>query len=213
VELYSAVVDYRRRLLAQRRKGAKLRPPAPKVLTLRLCAFARAVFFLQIFFFFAAPASAHEGPPFPLFVDQKIDGYLVSVWTDPDVGAALFFVIVSSEDSAELPADLRVQIGVQPVSGRLSETFYAAERENLQQQIQYRAEVHFDAEELWRVRVRLESAQGNAETIATVQATPPGYGRWDLLLYLFPFLAIGALWTIALIRRIRRRRAATDGDQ
>ena len=65
--------------------------------------------------------------------------------------------------------------------------------------------MHFDAEELWRVRVRLESAQGNAETVATVEATPPGYGRWDLLLYLFPFLAVGALWAITLIRRVRRR--------
>jgi hypothetical protein len=138
-------------------------------------------------------------------VDQKVDRYLVSVWTDPDVGTGLFFVIVSLQDSAELPADLRVQIGVQPVSGRLTEAFYAAQRENLQQQVQYRAEVQFDAEELWRVRVRLESAQGNAETLATVEATPPGYGRWDLLLYLFPFVAIGVLWAIALIRRIRRR--------
>ena len=158
-----------------------------------------------IFVLLTRTASAHEGPPFPLFVDQKVDRYLVSVWTDPDVGTAQFFVIVSAQDSAELPADLRVQIGVQPVSGRLAETFYAAEREDLQQ-IQYRADVHFDAEELWRVRVRLESAQGNAETLATVEATPPGYGRWDLLLYLFPFLAIGVLWAIALIRKIRSRR-------
>lgn len=159
---------------------------------------------LVIFFLFARTTSAHEGPPFPLFVDQKVDRYLVSVWTDPDVGTALFFVILSVPDSVELPADLRVQIGVQPVSGRLTETFYAAERENLQQ-IQYKAEVHFDAEELWRVRVRLESAQGNAETLATVEATPPGYGRWDLLLYFLPFLAVGVLWTIAMIRKIRRR--------
>ena len=149
------------------------------------------------------PVSAHEGPPFPLFVDQKVDRYVVSVWTDPDVGIAQFFVIVNS---AEPPADLRVQIGVQPVSGRLAETFYTAHRESLQQQVQYKAEVHFDAEELWHVRVRLESAaQGNAETVATVEATPPGYGRWDLLVYLLPFLAVGLLWAIALIRRIRRR--------
>jgi hypothetical protein len=154
----------------------------------------------------AGTATAHEGPPFPLFVDQKVDRYLVSVWTDPDVGDAQFFVIVSMQDSTEVPADLRVRIGVQPVSGRLTETFYAAQRENLQQQVQHKAEVHFDAEELWRVRVRLESAQGNAETVATVEATPPGYGRWDLLVYLFPFLALGVLWAIALIRRIRRRR-------
>lgn len=163
---------------------------------------ARYTLPLVILFLFAKTASAHEGPPFPLFVDQKVDRYLVSVWTDPDVGTAQFFVIVSGQ---EVPADLRVQIGVQPVSGRLAETFYAAQRENLQQQIQYKAEVHFDAEELWQVRVRLESAQGNVETIATVEATPPGYGRWDLLLYLFPFLAIGVLWAIALIRKIRRR--------
>ena len=166
---------------------------------------ARYVLAFVIFFSFASNTRAHEGPPFPLFVDQKVDRYLVSVWTDPDVGTGLFFVIISGQASAEVPADLRVQIGVQPVSGRLTETFYAAQRENLQNQIQYKAEVQFDAEELWRVRVRLESSQGNAETIATVEATPPGYGRWDLLLYLFPFLAIGLLWAIALIRKIRRR--------
>lgn len=153
-------------------------------------------------------AIAHEGPPFPLFVDQKVDRYLVSVWTDPDVGEALFFVILSTPDKAELPPDLRVQLGVQPVSGRLPERFYTAERENLQGQIQYRTQVHFDAEELWRVRVRLESAQGNAETVASVEATPPGYGRWDLLLYLLPFVAVGILWAIAMVRKLKRQTGA-----
>jgi hypothetical protein len=146
--------------------------------------------------------SAHEGPPFPLVVDQKADRYVVSVWTDPDVGTALFFVILNAP---EPPPDLRVRIGVQPVSGRLPEAFYAAGRENLQGQVQYRTQVNFDAEELWRVRVRLESAQGNGELIATVQATPPGYGRWDLLVYLLPFVAIGVLWAVAMLRRIKRR--------
>lgn len=157
---------------------------------------------LIIILLFAKTTSAHEGPPFPLFVDQKVDRYVVSVWTDPDVGTALFFVIINTP---ELPADLRVQIGVQPVSGRLPEAIYTAQRENLQNQVQYRADVHFDAEELWRVRVRLESAQGSAETVATVAATPPGYGSWDLLLYLVPFLAIGLLWAIAFVRKIKRK--------
>ena len=152
---------------------------------------------LLIILLFAAPTRAHEGPPFPLFVDQKVGCYVVSVWSDPDVGTALFFVIINTP---ELPPDLRVQIGVQPVSGRLPEAVYTAQRENVQNQVQYRADVHFDAEELWRVRVRLESAQGSAETVATVEATAPGYGRWDLLLYLAPFLAVGLLWAIALIR-------------
>jgi len=158
-----------------------------------------------IILFFANAVSAHEGPPFPLFVDRKVDPYVVSVWTDPDVGDALFFVIVNAP---EVPPDLRVQVGVQPVSGRLTEVFYAAERENLQGQIQYRAQVHFDSQGLWRVRVRLESAQGSAETIENVEATPPGYGRWDLLIYLMPFLAIGTLWAIAMVRKIKRRNGA-----
>lgn len=160
---------------------------------------ARSLFIILLF---ATTASAHEGPPYPLFVDQKVDRYMVSVWTDPDVGTGQFFVILNTPD---LPPDLRVQIGVQPVSGRLPETFYSAQRENLQNQIQFRADVQFDAEELWQVRIRLESAQGNAETVATVEATPPGYGRWDLLVYLVPFLAVGLLWALAMIRKIKRK--------
>jgi hypothetical protein len=129
-----------------------------------------------------------------------VDPYVISVWTDPDVGTALFYVIVNTP-----PADLQVQIGVQPASGRLAEVFYTGEREDLQGQTQYRAQVHFDAQELWRVRIRLQSGQGSVETLATVEATPPGYGRWDLLIYLAPFVAVGVLWAIAMVRKIKRR--------
>ena len=156
---------------------------------------------LLIILLLAQSTFAHEGPPFPLFVDQKADPYVISLWTDPDVGDALFFVIVNGQ----APPDLQVQIGVQPTSGRLPEAFYTAQHESVSGQVQYRALVHFDAEELWRVRVRLLSAQGNAETVATVEATPPGYGRWDLLVYLLPFLAVGVLWAIAMFRKIKRR--------
>jgi hypothetical protein len=165
----------------------------------------RAIYALLLAFLFATTASAHEGPPFPLFVDQNVGPYVVSVWTDPDVGTALFFVMVSAREPAQLPADLKVQIGVQPASGRSPETFYSGERENVQGNIQYKAEVHLKTQELWRVRVRLDSAAGTAETTATVEATPPGYGRWDLLLYLLPFVAVGILWVIAMVHKIKRR--------
>lgn len=160
---------------------------------------------LILIFLFVRTINAHEGPPYPLFVDQKLDPYVVSVWTDPDVGEALFFVIISPQQGAALPADLRVQVGVQPASGRLPEAVYSGERENVQGQVQYRALVHFDREELWRVRVRLESAFGSVETTANVEATPPGYGRWDLLVYLLPFLGVGILWAVAMVRKLKRR--------
>ncbi len=156
----------------------------------------------MLIFLIAQITLAHEGPPYPLFVDKNVDPYVISVWTDPDVGTGLFFVILNGTDA---PSDLRVQIGVQPVSGRLPEAFYNAERQQVQGQVQYRAQVQFDTEELWQVRVRLESARGNAETTASVEVTPPGYGRWDLLVYLMPFLAIGLLWAISMIRKTRRR--------
>ena len=154
------------------------------------------------------PSSAHghDGPPFPLLVDQRVGPCVVSVWTDPDVGNGSFFIITTPPPGGTLPEDLKVEIAVQPVSGRLAEVTYPAGREAVRGQVQYKAVVQFDAQELWRVRIRLASAQGNGETVATVEATPPGFGRWDLLIYLSPFLAIGFLWLVAFVRRRRTHR-------
>ena len=71
--------------------------------------------------------------------------------------------------------------------------------------------VNFDVQEQWRVRVKLSSSKGVDETMAFVEPTPQGFGRWDLLLYLLPFLAIGFLWLRAFatkrhkvnVRRVR----------
>jgi hypothetical protein len=40
-----------------------------------------------------------------------------------------------------------------------------------------------------------------AELTAQVESTPPGYGLWDLAIYLFPFVLLGAMWAIAMARR------------
>lgn len=150
-------------------------------------------------------ARAHAGPPFPLIVDQKVDPYVVSVWTDPDVGTGTFFVIINAPPGGTVPNDLKVQVGVQPASGRLAEVYYAGQREDLRGQIQYKALVQFDAQELWRVHVRLQGPAGTGELAATVEATPSGYGRWDLLVYLLPFLAFGGLWCLAILRKYSKR--------
>jgi hypothetical protein len=156
-----------------------------------------------LFFLIPTTVNAHDGPPFPLFVDQKVGPCVVSVWTDPDVGTGTFFIITTAPPGASLPQDLTVKVAVQPVSGRLAEVSYPAEREALQEQVQFKSLVQFDAQEQWRVRVSLQSSQGSGETFATVEATPPGLGRWDLLIYLFPFLAIGFLWFLAFMRKRR----------
>ena len=152
-------------------------------------------------------SSAHEGPPYPIIVDQSAGHCRVSVWGDPDVGIGTFFVIPEPFEGSTLADDLHVEVGVQPVSGRLAEARYKAVREEVSGHVQFKAEVPFDAREFWRVHIILQSSQGIDEVTVEVEATPPGLGRWDLLLYLFPFIAVGLLWLRAVIRSHNRRKA------
>jgi hypothetical protein len=152
-------------------------------------------------------AAAHEGPPFPIIVDQRAGPYLISVWTDPDVGVGTFYVILASARGAALPADNQVQVCVRPSSGRLPERCYDGTRQDVRDRLQYYAEVEFDQQEMWQVRVRVRSEAASAEVIAEVEATPPGFGAWDLLIYGFPFILFGLLWLCVALRSHRRRRS------
>lgn len=145
-------------------------------------------------------SSAHDGPPFAIVVDQRVGPCIISVWTDPDIGEGSFFVITQPLPNASIPNDLTVQISVQPTSGRLQEATYTAVREDLSGQVQYKAMVKFDVQEKWRVRITLQSTQGTGEAVAFVEPTPEGLGRWDLLIYLLPFLGIGFLWLRAFLK-------------
>jgi hypothetical protein len=44
----------------------------------------------------------------------------------------------------------------------------------------------------------------NAEALSRVEATPVGFGRWDLLFFLLPFLAVAFLWLRGITRRRNR---------
>ena len=149
------------------------------------------------------PARAHNGPPFPIIENHRVGPCVISLWTHPDVGTGTFFVFVEPIPGGTVPKDLKVQIGVQPESGRLPEAVYTATEDNSGGQQQYNAIVEFDRDEFWRVRLVLESSQGRGEEFSRVEATPVGFGKWDLLFYLLPFLAVGFLW----FRGISRRRS------
>jgi hypothetical protein len=150
---------------------------------------------------------AHTGPPYTIVVDKNIGPFVVSVWADPDVGTGIFFIILDPVPGRTLPNDIKVEVVVQPVSGRLPEARYAAWRDRVRGHVQYKVEVPFDAQELWRVRVLVQSSGGNGEVTTDVEVTPPGLGRWDLLLYLFPFLAVGVIWLRAVLKGRGRRKA------
>jgi hypothetical protein len=150
------------------------------------------------------PASAHEGPPFPILVDREVGPYIVSVWTDPDIGIGTFFVVLEppAGKGSGMPARTAVRIGVQPVSGRLPEVLYEAEPQRVRYGARHYSEVKFDQGGIWRVRFLLEGSEGGGELTAEVEPTPDGtLGPFELALYLMPFLAVGFLWLKAVLRR------------
>jgi hypothetical protein len=151
-----------------------------------------------------APANAHNGPPFPIIENHKVGPCLVSLWTHPDVGTGAFFVFVEPLPGSTVPNDLKVQIGVQPESGRLPEVVYSADKDDSGGQLQYKALADFDRDEFYRIRLVLESSQGRGEEFSRVEATPTGFGKWDLLFFLFPFLLIAFLWLRGMSRRRNR---------
>ena len=153
------------------------------------------------------PASAHNGPPFPIIENKKVGPCIVALWTHPDVGTGAFYVFVEPAPGGTVPGELNIKIGVQPVTGRLPERFYEAERVKSHGQVQYNAQADFDKQELWRVRLVIQSSQGGGEATTQLEVTPPGFGRWDLLLYLLPFLMVAFLWFHGISRMKRRKNA------
>jgi hypothetical protein len=149
-----------------------------------------------------APAWAHNGPPFPIITDQRVGPCVISLWTHPDIGTGTFWVMVDPPPGGTVPADLSIQVGVAPVSGRLPEAMYWAWHEKQRGQVQFKSEVQFDQDEMWKVRLVLHTANGQWEASSQVEATPPGYGRWDLLLFALPFSGVGFMWFGLIAKRM-----------
>jgi hypothetical protein len=157
-----------------------------------------------------APARAHIGPPYPIMQSRKIGPFNVEVWSNPDVGTGSFYIIIDPPKGSSLtvPADMKVQVAVQPASKRLPEAAYGAWREKLLDHVEFKTLVPFDKEETWHIRILFSSSAASGEQDTDVQVTPTLLGRWDLLLFLLPFVGIGVLWfKAASVKRNRGRRA------
>ena len=164
----------------------------------------------------ALPAYAHIGPPFPIIENQRVGPVIVAVWTHPDIGQSLFYVVVDPVPGGTIPKDLKVSIGVRPESGRLPETFFKADRDDTRNLVEYRTYADFDRDEFWRVHLVIESSEGNGEAFSRVEATPTLMGRFGLVFFSLPFVAIGYLWYRGVSKKreqMRRRRQAAQAKQ
>jgi hypothetical protein len=162
------------------------------------------------------PAWAHIGPPYPIMQHRKVGPFTIEVWSNPDVGTGSFFVIIDPPPGQQVPADMKVQVAVQPVTRRLAEVICGAWREKLKDRVEFKTLAYFDQEEMWHIRVLLTSSAVTGETDTDVMVTPTLLGRWDLLLFLLPFVGIGFLWfKAASVKRKRKmkKRAKPGASQ
>ncbi|HEY1802049.1 MAG TPA: hypothetical protein VGG46_14055 [Terriglobales bacterium] len=130
----------------------------------------------------------------------------MSVWTHPDLGTGTFFVVVDPVPGKIVPKDVKVRIAVQPVSGRLHEAIYDTWPDEATDHVQFNGEAKFDAQELWRVRVIVQSSIGGGDVLSRVEPTPTTLGQLHVILWSFPFFFFGFLWFRGMSQRRKRMR-------
>ena len=152
---------------------------------------------------------AHNGPPFPIVSNQVTGDYSISVWTDPDTTddgrpAGQFWVVLDPADgNRQIPAPTRARVAIRPLDREGPTLSAAAEPVNGAVGRQF-AVLLMDHEGPYGVRVTVDGPLGRVDVDSTVDATydlRPARGL--IVLYLFPFIAIGALWAKVLLRRRR----------
>jgi hypothetical protein len=152
---------------------------------------------------------AHSGPPFPIVSGQVVGAYKISIWADPDTtddrtAAGQFWIVLETTDvKSRVPADTKVQVEIRPLDTAGPAQADMAEPVNGAIDRQFVA-LLMDHEGPFGVHVIVTGALGRAEVDSKVDATydtRPPVGM--IAVYVFPFLAIGALWAKVLLRRRR----------
>jgi hypothetical protein len=141
-----------------------------------------------------AVARAHVGAPYPVLLEEEVGPYLVSALADPDVGTGTFYVMITLTGGTPAPVDTTVTLQVEPEDGHRPAATHRAARQETRYGERFVAEVPFDAEGPWQVRLLVEGPAGRGQVSFPVRVTPSGTGWLATLACLVPFLLLGALW-------------------
>ena len=159
-----------------------------------------------------APALAHDGPPYPIFVDEVVAAYTVSIWADPDVGEGTFYYYVEGPPSAR---DVRIEAVSEPRDGSAAQVHGISERAPAGAPYQQLGTLPFEHRGSWRTRflIRDEGVAGPVlgELSLDLDVTPPGLGFTELVWYAVPFLAAAALWLRIFLAQRRHEREVLSG--
>jgi hypothetical protein len=159
--------------------------------------------------------SAHSGPPFPVLSNRRSGAYDISIWTDPDATddrtpAGKFWIVLATGTGDQPPAGTRARVAIraldrqgdvhegptEPVDGVIGRQFVA---------------LLMDHEGPFAVTVTVDGPLGRTEVESRVDATYDlRPSRFELLVFMIPFVAVGGLWMIVLRRRRQDRRRAAS---
>ncbi len=152
---------------------------------------------------------AHSGPPYPIVSNRIAGAYSISIWSDPDTTddgrpAGQFWVMLAAADTAKaIPRGTQASVAIHPLDRQGLTHTGQANPVNGAVTNQFVA-LLMDHEGPFGVRVAVDGPLGHVEVESQVNATydlRPAPGL--IALYLFPFLAVGALWVKVLLRRRR----------
>jgi hypothetical protein len=150
---------------------------------------------------------AHSGPPFPIVSDRIVGAYRLSIWTDPDTTddgtpAGQFWVTLDpANGSGAVPAATHATVAIRPLDRDGPTRTGQATPVNGSTERQFIA-LLMDHEGPFSVHLTVDGPLGRVEIDSQVDATydlRPSPAM--LAVYLFPFVAIGALWVKVLLRR------------
>jgi hypothetical protein len=155
--------------------------------------------------------AAHDGPPYPIVSNHISGPYSISVWTDPDTtddgtpGGQFWVMLEAAGEGKVVPPGTIATVSIRPLDGS------GQPREGQSAPVAGDATRQFvglvmDHEGRFAVHVAVDGSSGRGQVEGEVAATYdlrplPGL----LVLYLLPFVAVGALWVKVLVSR---RRAA-----
>jgi len=156
----------------------------------------------------AAPASAHDGPPYALLVDHPLGERKLEVWVDPDIGTGRYWVVFTPavEGGPLTPPD-EVTVFVAPKNGASPEVSGTGQRLDADA-MEFLAQVPFNDGGWWTSRILVRDGERVQEVDVDVEATPAGTGLLGLLIYLFPFVAFGLIFLKLALKRRRLAAAA-----
>lgn len=161
---------------------------------------------------FEAIVAAHSGPPYPIVSNRAVGAYTVSIWTDPDTTdngkpAGEFWIELEPADGrTAIPAGTQATVAIRPLDreGPTREGRADPVRGQLARQF---VALLMDHEGRFGVHLTIDGPLGREVVDSQVDATYDlRPAPWLIALYLFPFVAIGALWGKALLRRRRTKR-------